>query len=146
LLLAVGIFRFDAHARAREAVESVALALVAALGDRPGLETLLERWLEARPYFELAYLTDARGRQIVDNLGWREGRVEHDPKGFGRDWSERPWYVEALRQPGVCSTDVYRSSATGDFCFTIAVALRDSRGGLLGVFGSDVNFHRLVGG
>jgi methyl-accepting chemotaxis protein len=146
LLLAVGKFRFDAHARAREAVESVAQPLVSAMGDRAGLESLLERWLEARPYFELAYLTDARGRQIVDNIGWREGRVEHDPKGYGRDWSERPWYEEALRQPGVCSTDVYRSSATGDFCFTIAVALRDSHGGLLGVFGSDVNFHRLVGG
>jgi hypothetical protein len=146
LLLAVGKFRFDAHARARQAVESLAPALVSALGNRSGLEALLERWLEARPYFELAYLTDARGRQIVDNIGWREGRVAHDPKGFGRDWSERPWYGEALRQTGVGSTDVYRSSATGDFCFTIAVALRDPHGGLLGVFGSDVNFQRLVGG
>jgi hypothetical protein len=145
LLLAVGKFRFDAHARAREDVEALATTLAGRLGDRAGLEGILERWLEARPHFELAYLTDACGRQIVDNLGWREGGVEHDPKGFGRDWSERPWYGEALREAGVCSTDVYRSSATGDFCFTIAVALRDAQGALLGVFGSDVNFQRLVG-
>jgi methyl-accepting chemotaxis protein len=146
LLLAVGKFRFDAHTRAREAVETLAASLAAGLGDRTRLEGLLERWLEARPNFELAYLTDARGRQIVDNIGWREGRVEHDPQGFGRDWSERPWYREALAQTGVCSTDVYRSSATGYFCFTIAVALRDSDGEVFGVFGSDVNFQRLVGG
>jgi hypothetical protein len=146
LLIAVGKFRFDAHARAREAVEALVHELSAGLGDRARLEGCLERWLEARPHFELAYFTDARGRQIVDNIRWHEGRVEHDPRGFGRDWSERPWYRDAIGQEGVCSTDVYRSTATGDFCFTIAAALRDSRGSLLGVFGSDVNFQRLVGG
>jgi methyl-accepting chemotaxis protein len=146
LLIAVGKFRFDAHARAREAVEALATALAENLDDRSGLEGLLERWLGDRPHFELAYLTDASGRQIVDNIVWRDGRVEHDPRGFGRDWSERPWFQEALAHRGVCSTDVYRSSATGDFCFTVAAGLRDRRGALLGVFGSDVNFQRLVGG
>jgi hypothetical protein len=146
LLLAVGKFRFDVHARAREAVEAVGGALAGTLDDRARLEGLLERWLEARPHFELAYVTDPRGRQIVDNVGWRDGRLAHDPAGFGRDWSDRPWYRAALAAPGVCSTDVYRSTATGDFCFTIAVALRNARGEILGVFGSDVNFQRLVGG
>ncbi len=146
LLLAVGKFRFEAHARARGAVEELVPGLVAGLGERARLETLIEEWLRARPWFELAYLTDADGRQVVDNLRQRGGRVTHDPGGFGRDWSARPWYRVARAQPGACATDVYRSSATGDFCFTVAVALRDGRGGLLGVFGSDVNFLRLVSG
>jgi hypothetical protein len=146
LLLAVGKFRFEAHDRARAAVEELAPALAAGLGDRDHLEGLLERWLEARPHFELVYLTDADGRQIIDNIAQRAGRVTHDPAGFGRDWSARPWYRAALAEAGACSTDVYRSSATGDFCFTVAAALRDSRGKLLGVVGSDVNFQRLVSG
>ena len=146
LLMAVGKFRFDAHDRARAAVEELLPSLVAALGDRGQLEGLIAGWLEARPHFELAYLTDARGRQVIDNIVHRAGRVTHDARGFGRDWSSRPWYGAALAHRGACSTDVYLSRATGDFCFTIAAALRDSRGELLGVLGSDVNFQRLVSG
>ena len=144
LLLAVGKFRFDAHVRAQTAVEALMPALVAEIDHRSRLERAVAPWLQAHAYFELAYVTDAHGRQIVDNLGCREGRVTHDAAGLGRDWSARPWFREALRQPGVCSTDVYRSTATGDFCFTIAVTLRDAAGKLVGVFGSDVNFQRLV--
>jgi len=145
LLLAVGKFRFDAHARAQASVEGLVSGLLTNRGDRAGLERALEDWLEAQPHFELAYLTDGEGRQIVANIGRGEGRIVRDEGGFGRDWSERPWYRAALGQAGICSTDVYRSTATGDFCFTVAVALRDRQGGLLGVFGSDVNFQRLVG-
>lgn len=144
LLLAVGRFRFEAHARAEAAVQPLLAEFAGSLGDRPHLETTIARWLESQPYFELAYITDARGRQIVDNLVCRAGTVTHDRRGFGRDWSDRPWYRDALQHHGVSSTDVYRSSATGDFCFTIAAALRGSTGELLGVFGSDVNFQRLV--
>jgi len=145
LLLAVGRFRFDAHARAERSVAELMASLAGRMGARAPLEAAIEPWLQAHRHFELAYVTDAHGRQIVDNLCARDGRVTHDPAGFGRDWSARPWYRAALAHDGVCSTDVYRSSATGDFCFTIASAIRDADGALLGVFGSDVNFQRLVG-
>lgn len=144
LLLAVGKFRFEAHARAADSVESLVPEIVAAYGRRTALERVLEQWLGLHPHFELAYVTDASGRQIIDNIKARDHRVSHDATGCGKDWSERPWYKEALTHHGVCSTDVYRSTATGDFCFTIAVAFHDEDGKLLGVFGSDVNFLRLV--
>jgi hypothetical protein len=144
LLLAVGQFRFDAHARARAAVEPLMPVLIEEFGDRERLEQALAHWLEEQPHFELAYLTDARGRQIVDNLRRQDGRVGRDPAGFGRDWAGRPWFRAALDNPGAWATDVYRSTATGDFCFTVAHALRHADGELLGVFGSDVNFQRLV--
>jgi hypothetical protein len=145
LLLAVGTFRFEAHARAQAAVERLMPELVAAIDRRTQLEGAMERWLRSHAYFELAYVTDASGRQLTDNLCAHDGEVTHDRAGFGRDWSDRPWYLQARANSGVCSTDVYRSSATGDFCFTIAVTLCDDRGQPVGVFGSDVNFHRLVG-
>lgn len=144
LLMAVGRFRFDAHARAQDAVEGLLPSLAAHWGDRAATELALEHWLGAHPSFELAYLTDARGRQTVDNLRRQEGAIAHDPAGFGRDWTARPWYRDAVARSGLGSTDFYRSTATGDFCFTVSVALRDRRGALLGVFGSDVNFQKLV--
>lgn len=144
LLLTVGRFRFDAHTRAQSAVETLLPALIGAIGSRTRLERAVESWLPAHPYFELGYLTDAAGRQIVDNLHFRNGDVVHDRSGFGRDWSDRPWYREALQHRSIASTDIYRSSATGDFCFTIAAALHDSSGTLVGIFAADVNFQRLV--
>jgi len=144
LLLSVGVFRFAAHARAECDVERLLPELVTGISERDRLERKLAGWLQQHDYFELVYFTGANGRQIVDNIGWRAGRVAHDPAGFGRDWTQRPWYREALRCSGVCSTDIYRSTATGDFCFTVAVALRGADGAVGGVLAADVNFQRLL--
>jgi hypothetical protein len=144
LLFQVGRFRFDAHAHASEALEEALPALAVAGTARAPCEAALEQWLAAHPYFEFAYITDARGRQFVDNIGWTDGRVAHHSPGFGRDWSERPWFRAALEGERVCVTDIYRSAATGDYCFTVAAALR-AAGRVVSVVGADVNFQRLVG-
>ncbi len=144
LLLAVGTFRFDAHLRASRAVEAFAATLVGIRSDRAKCEWALGQWLQENSFFELAYATDAQGRQFVDNIGLRDGRVVNDPAGYGRDWSERPWFRAAIASRGVCATDIYRSTATGDFCFTVAAALRNPEGNVACVVGADVNFQRLV--
>lgn len=144
LLLAVGRFRFEAHRRAQRMVEEFAPALAAVSASRPRAEQAIAGWLEAHAAFEVAYLTDAAGRQSVANLVRGAGGVAGDSSAFGRNWSDRPWYREAAGASGVRSTDIYRSSATGGYCFTVTYSLRDGEGALLGVFGADVNFHRLV--
>jgi methyl-accepting chemotaxis protein len=145
LLLAVGTFRFAIHERAARDVALHVAAVVAALYDRPTLEEKLNRWLRADPCFELLYVTNASGRQIVSNIGRRDGETWVDESGFGRDWSQRPWFVEAMRLAGgVHISDIYRSTATADFCFTVAVAMHDEEGELAGVLAADVNFQTLV--
>ena len=145
LLFTVGKFRFEAHERAQRMVDELRPELVAGIRDRRRVEDAIGRRLSAHSSFEVAYLTDSNGRQTIDNLVQGASGVVRDPSAFGRDWSDRPWYREAVRCAGVCSTDIYRSTATGDYCFTVALALREPRGSLLGVFGSDVNFNRLIG-
>jgi methyl-accepting chemotaxis protein len=144
LLLSLGTFRFLAHTQAEREVASALDDLRDAAGSRERSEAVLEQWLHLHPSFELVYLTDGKGRQLVDNICRGDGRIIHDPAGYGRDWSRRPWYLEAVRKEGVCSTDIYRSAATGDFCFTVAAALRDPQGKTIGVLGADVNFQRLL--
>lgn len=144
LLLTVGKFRFEAHGQAQAAVQRLLPELVRGIGSRIQLERSIEKWLEGNSYFELGYITDAAGVQLTDNLVSREGRVSHDSAGLGRDWSSRPWFREALQHRSVASTDVYRSAATRDFCFTVTAALHDPEGNLIGVFGSDVNFQKLI--
>ncbi|MEO7597861.1 MAG: methyl-accepting chemotaxis protein [Opitutus sp.] len=145
LLLAVGRFRFGAHARAQSAVEQLASALVVVVDQPREAEASIEAFLNEHAYFELGYLTNANGCQVTANLVSRNGTVTRDAAGLKRDWSERPWYRAALATSGACSTDIYRSSATRDFCFTVATALRDAEGNVNGVFGCDVNFQRMLG-
>ena len=144
LLLAVGRFRFEAHARAQAAVETLATSLVDLVDRRPQAEEEIGSFLREHSYFELGYMTDAAGRQVTDNLASCDGQITHDSSGRNRDWSGRPWFREALSATGACSTDIYRSTATRDFCFTVALALRDAQGTLVGVLGCDVNFQRIL--
>ncbi len=144
LLLALGTFRFEAHKRAEREIARIVPLLEEAFGNRAVCETILEKWLREHDFFELAYITDAGGRQFIDNICKQEDRITHDKKGFGQDWSQRPWYLDALKYEGVRSTDIYRSTATEDFCFTVTAVLHDSRGNTTGVTAADVNFRRLL--
>jgi methyl-accepting chemotaxis protein len=144
LILALGTFRFEAHRQAENEVVEMLPLLNGHIGDRAHCERLFATWLGDHPSFELVYITDSRGKQYVDNISRRDDEIVHDLSGFGRDWSRRPWYQDAIYNDGIRSTDIYRSAATGDFCFTITRAFRDSAGRPLGVIGADVNFRRLL--
>lgn len=144
LVMAVGTFRFAAHSRAERELSELLTQIGAQSLDRRRLEPLMERWIERHPHFELAYVTGPAGRQIVDNIRCSGGRARHDADGLNRDWSSRPWYRDAVSHMGAHSTDIYRSAATGDFCFTISAALRDAHGQVRGVVAADVNFQQLL--
>ena len=145
LLIAVGTYRFAVHKRAARDVAAHIASVASALHDRGLLEEKLHAWLRADPCFELLYVTDARGRQIVSNIGRRNGQTFADRGGYDRDWSARSWFSEAIRLEGeVHVTDIYRSSATGDFCFTVSVAVCEADGEIAAVLAADVNFQTLV--
>jgi hypothetical protein len=85
------------------------------------------------------------GRQIIANITRRDGGTWADEAGYGRDWSNRPWYLQALALDGeVAVSDIYRSSATSDFCFTASVVVKNHAGERIGVLAADVNFQTLV--
>ncbi|HEY8994239.1 MAG TPA: methyl-accepting chemotaxis protein [Lacunisphaera sp.] len=145
LLLAVGTFRLTVHRQAERNVRAILAELAAVAADAPRLEQVLQGCLHQHSAFELLYITDTHGRQISGNIGWKAGRTWSDPAARGRDWRERSWFKDALRQPDeVATTDIYRSAATGDYCFTISAVVRDAQGVPLGVLGADVNFQKLL--
>lgn len=145
LLLAVGTFRLAAHARAEREVSGLLDEIARTDLSRHSLERMMENWIERHSHFELVYFTDVAGRQIVDNIACADRRARREA-GFNRDWSDRPWFRNAIAAIGICTTDIYRSTATGDFCFTISSGLRDDGGTLRGVLGADVNFQQLLAG
>ncbi|PTY05228.1 hypothetical protein DB347_17315 [Opitutaceae bacterium EW11] len=146
LLLGVGRFRFGVHYRAERQLAELMPDVADACTSRNKLESLLEQWLNENPCFQLVYVTDPAGCQIIDNIGWKDGRTFRDPAGFGRDWSDRPWYCETMHQTGVISTDIYRGAGSDEFCFTVSTPVFDQNDAWLGVLAADVRFERLMAG
>jgi hypothetical protein len=49
-----------------------------------------------------------------------------------------------MKQQGTFTSDIYRSLASDDFCFTVATPIRGKDGGLRGVLAADIQFGALL--
>jgi methyl-accepting chemotaxis protein len=138
LLTAIGVFRLDGHRDARLATEGLATDSGIVSLERRAAESAMRAALGRHPFFELLYLTDARGLQISDNVAADGFTASYGNSGYGQDWSSREWFRRASEDNETYVTPVYRSAATGQFCFTVAAPVRRRDGRLAGVLGADV--------
>ncbi len=144
LIVSLGIFRLPAHTRPRELIARLADDPALAEGDRKRREAAMRQTVQQFRFVELLYITDAGGRQVTDNIAAPGFTAAYGSSGFGRDWSGRPWYQEPVRNGALYISDVYRSSATDRFCFTISAPLFDPQGELAGVLGADIDLTQLL--
>lgn len=140
-LAAVGRLRFAAHERARCAVEALVRDAGISAMERRRVEAALRQAM-GQGLFDLLYVTDAKGRQIVDNIG--QVATIYGDTGLGKDWSQRPWFRHPAQQRKTYVSDFYRSAATDAYCLTVSAPILDASGTLLGVLGADVDLGRLV--
>lgn len=140
-LAAVGRLRFAAHEQARRAVEELVRGDDVRGMAPPRVEAALRRALD-QGLFELLYVTDAGGRQIVDNIGLVATAYGHT--GLGKDWSGRPWFLHPAGKRETYVSDFYRSAATNAYCLTVSAPIFDIAGTFTGVLGADVDLGRLV--
>ncbi|WAC44093.1 methyl-accepting chemotaxis protein [Pseudomonas sp. SL4(2022)] len=143
LLAGLGDFRLEIHHAVQASVEQLAC--------QPGLsadvasaERLLGNTLNLDTRFELFYLVDRNGVQLSENIFAADVPHSDSSSCKGRNWQQRPWFRAAADSLRSHITQVYRSSATDDFCFTISVPILDTRGQLLRVLGADVRLSALV--
>jgi hypothetical protein len=141
LLLEVGAFRLPAHEHAVNLFRQLLGMDEFATGRREDCEAVMRKAVAQMRIFELIYMTDARGRQTSSNI-WADGR--EDALVCGADWSRRPWFASVLESGEVSVSDIYRSSATDSFCFTLSGPLFDMNGDFCGVLAADVNFADLL--
>ena len=94
---------------------------------------------KAYPFFEMLFELDARGAQRYPN--WINpamyGRIRAG--GIGVDRSHQPYFAEVAQTGRPFVSPIYLSSASEDFCLTIAIALRDDHGAMTGVLVADLN-------
>jgi hypothetical protein len=144
LVARMGIFRVAAHAKARELIDELADDPDVAGFVRRRQEELMRVFVRGHPAFELVYITDPRGRQVTSNISADDFRAAYGTDGFGSDWSERPWFKGAVGGGETFVSDVYRSAASGQFCFTVSRLIRGPDGTALGVIGADVRFEEVL--
>jgi len=92
----------------------------------------------ANTYLELAYMTDAQGRQIVSNIPQAGFASQYEGTGYGKDWRSRPWFTGAVHSKDIFISEVYVSSASGAPCITVSRPVETADGVILGVLGLDV--------
>jgi hypothetical protein len=142
---AVGAFRLEAHARAEQLVEELR-ADPQLRSANPAQQTrALQRAVERCLFVELAYATDVRGVQTTENIASRAFRAAYGVSGRHQNWSKRPWFQGALQTSTVYLSEIYRSAATDEFCFTASATIDDEKGNPVGVVALDVNFRAILG-
>ncbi|WDP90081.1 MAG: hypothetical protein HUN04_10310 [Desulfobacter sp.] len=144
MILDTGVFHLSGHQRAKDTAQAMAENPVLMSGIRESQEVELGHHLKRTPFIELAYITDSQGRQVTENIySEKFKKWENLEKGIGRDWSGKEWFKQPAATRKTFVSEVYRSSATKQFCFTVSVPL-ECRGRFSGVLGIDVNFQDLL--
>jgi methyl-accepting chemotaxis protein len=113
---------------------------------RDDQEQAMRDTLKRNPSFELLYITDARGRQTVSNIGRGPSGITADGNAVGKDWSTRAWFRQPVEMRGTIVSDVYVSSATGENCITVSTPILDPAGTITGVLAADINLGKASSG
>lgn len=144
LLISIGEFRLQSHAKAAASAENAARSREVQDMNTRSLESFLDRYIASNSFVELAYVTDASGRQVSPNVWNKSVKSVNDSSSIGANWATRDWFRKPAQTGETYISDIYRSVASGGFCFTVAVPVKDEGGRTKGVFAVDINFSSML--
>ncbi len=105
------------------------------------VEGVLADVVRGFPYIEMAYLVDTSGSMVafeVNDTVVEDHRVKVTVAP-GQAYADRPWFQAVSRDKRTAVTPPYVSLLTDDQCFTIAAAVQNRSGDMIGILGIDVN-------
>jgi isopropylmalate/homocitrate/citramalate synthase len=123
-----------------EVVESDAMKSMDTVRQEPVLQTLLD----LNPFIQYIYITDAEGLKITRNITHIVDKAKYESAKIGEDLSDRPWFLEPMKDGKVHITDFYTSRYTGALCITVSAPIRDELGEIKGILGIDIRFEDLA--
>ena len=96
------------------------------------------------PFVDLLYTLDCQGLQTSANVGpGKQGNPEKAP-GWGKDRSQRPYFVLAREHDGVVVTEPYLSIDSRNLCVSAALKWCDSDGRPLGYLILDIDLAKTI--
>ncbi len=123
-----------------EVVENEAIKSMEPERQEPILQTLLD----LNPFIQYIYVVDAEGRKVTRNITHIIDRARYESARIGDELSDRPWFIEPMRNGKVHVTDFYTSRYTGALCITVSAPITDDSDDITGVLGIDIRFEDLT--
>jgi isopropylmalate/homocitrate/citramalate synthase len=135
-------------ARARE----MAYHIIERVIEEPGMksmdprqvEPILQSLVDEYPYLQYVYVVNIHGTKITRTICQPVDQAKFAHVAAGEDYSDRPWFIEPLKDGKIHVTDLYSSKHTGALCITLSGPIRNETGEIRGILGLDIRFEDLT--
>jgi isopropylmalate/homocitrate/citramalate synthase len=134
--------------RARE----ITLHLVEDIVERPEIrsmdhvqqEAIMQKLLDENPFIQFAYVVNTEGMKVTKNITQVQYKAQYEHSGLGDNFSDRPWYLNPMKDGRGFVSDFYSSKITGALCITVSAPICSQKDVIIGVFGVDIRFEDLM--
>ena len=135
-------------ARARE----MAYHIIERVIEEPGMksmdprqvEPILQSLVDEYPYLQYVYVVNIHGTKITRTICQPVDQAKFAHVAAGEDYTDRPWFIEPLKDGKIHVTDLYSSKHTGALCITLSGPIRNETGEIRGILGLDIRFEDLT--
>jgi isopropylmalate/homocitrate/citramalate synthase len=112
--------------------------------DPAQMEPILQSMIDEYPYVQYVYVVNIHGIKITRTICQPVDQAKFANVTAGEDYSDRPWFVEPLKDGKIHVTDLYSSKHTGALCITLSGPIRNETGEIRGILGLDIRFEDLT--
>lgn len=144
IILSSGVFHLENHEKAVLAAGKIGMSNEMKSFERYKMESVMKKSLLEFSFIELLYVTDLSGNQVTANIYSNDVELSKVKEAFGENWSGKEWFYKIKNGNDIFVSNVYRSSATSDFCFTVSLPVVNKSGERVGVLGVDINFGNIL--
>ena len=138
------LLKQKAYALAAHLVEEVVESEIMKSMEPARQESVLQALLELNPFVQYVYITDREGRKTTRNITHIVDKSKYESARVGEDLSDRPWFIEPMKDGKVHVTDFYTSRYTGALCITVSAPIRNELEEIVGILGIDIRFEDLA--
>ena len=108
------------------------------------MEPVLQSLVDDYPYLQYVYVVDIHGKKVTRTICQPVDQAKFANVAPGESYSDRPWFINPLKDGKIHVTDLYSSKHTGALCITLSGPIRNEAGEIKGILGLDIRFEDLT--
>jgi hypothetical protein len=112
--------------------------------DPAQMESVLQSLVDDYPYLQYVYVVNIQGRKVTRTICQPVDQAKFANVPVGENYSDRPWFINPLKDGKIHVTDLYSSKHTGALCITLSGPIRNEGGEIRGILGLDIRFEDLT--